>query len=90
MSEGLKIIANENGTFSEYDDTFDITIHCQSEEEQDEVLAKLNAPQPKRGCWIYHDGYIPYKHECSECGKRFGTDFNYCPNCGAKMQEIKT
>lgn len=43
MSEELNIIANEDGTFSEYDDTFDITIHCQSEEEQNEVLAKLNA-----------------------------------------------
>ena len=43
MSEELKIIQNEDGTFSEYDDTFDITIHCQSEEEQKEVLAKLNA-----------------------------------------------
>ena len=49
MSEELKIIANEDGTFSEYDDTFDITIHCQSEEEQNEVLEKLNAPQPKMG-----------------------------------------
>ena len=42
-------------------------------------------PEQKIGRWIYHDGYIPYKHECSECGKRFGTDFNYCPNCGTKM-----
>ena len=43
-------------------------------------------PQPKVGRWIYHDGYIPYKNECSECGKRFGTDFHYCPNCGADMR----
>lgn len=43
-------------------------------------------PMPKMGKWIYHDGYIPYKHECSECGKRFGTDFNYCPECGADMR----
>ena len=43
MSEELKIIENDDGTFSEYDDTFDITIHCQSEKEHYEVLAKLNA-----------------------------------------------
>lgn len=43
MSEELKIIQNEDGTFSEYDDTFDITIHCQSEKEHYEALAKLNA-----------------------------------------------
>lgn len=50
MSEELRIIQNEDGTFSEYDDTFDIMIHCQSEEEQNEVLAKLNAPQPCGDC----------------------------------------
>ena len=43
MNEELKIIENDDSTFSEYDDTFDITIHCQSEAEHNEVLAKLNA-----------------------------------------------
>lgn len=42
MSEDLKIIANEDGTFSEYDDTYDITIHCESEADQKDVLARLN------------------------------------------------
>lgn len=42
MSDELKIIANENGTFSEYDDTFDITIHCEGEADQKDVLARLN------------------------------------------------
>lgn len=28
---------NENGVAEEYDDTYDITIHCESEEEQDRV-----------------------------------------------------
>ena len=48
MSEELNIIQNEDGTFSEYDDTFDITIHCQSEAEHNEVLAKLNADPGRR------------------------------------------
>lgn len=85
MSEGLKIIANEDGTFSEYDDTFDITIHCQSEEEQDEVLAKLNAPQPKRGCWIEHSDESGKWYECDQCHTDWGGPVNYCPECGAKM-----
>ena len=61
MSEELKIIENDDGTFSEYDDTFDITIHCQSEAEQNEVLAKLNADPTD---WIteenpeYADAYL--------------------------------
>lgn len=101
MSEELKIIANEDGTFSEYDDTFDITIHCQSEEEQNEVLAKLNAPQPKIGWWkaythsAYHgndENDEPIWREvvvyhCSECNRRTVIKENYCPNCGAKMVE---
>lgn len=43
-------------------------------------------PQQRTGRWIYHYGHIPYKNECSECGKRFGTDTNYCPNCGCAMK----
>ena len=25
-------------------------------------------------------------YKCSECGAYSGVDFNYCPNCGAKMK----
>ena len=84
MSKELKIIANDDGTFSEYDDTFDIIIHCQSEEEQNEVLAKLNAPQQKKGCWIEHSDEIGKWYECDQCHTDWGGPVNYCPNCGAK------
>lgn len=90
MSEELKIIANEDGTFSEYDDTFDITIHCQSEEEQNEVLEKLNATQPKMGRWIEHFDESGKWYECDQCHTDWGGSVNYCPNCGAKMWEIPT
>ena len=33
---------DENGIAKEYDDTFDISIHCESEEEQNKVLEILN------------------------------------------------
>lgn len=42
MSEGLQAILNDDGVFEEYDDTYDLTIHCESEEEQEEILNKLN------------------------------------------------
>ena len=94
MREELKIIQNEDGTFSEYDDTFDITIHCKSEEEQNEVLAKLNTPQQKMGRWVEEDmfdGDVAYR--CTKCNEVFsliyGTpkdnEYNYCPNCGCRM-----
>ena len=42
MSETISIMFDENGIAKEYDDTFDISIHCESEEEQNKVLEILN------------------------------------------------
>lgn len=39
----LKIYDRGDGVFEEYDDTYDLTIHCTSQEEQNDVLARLNA-----------------------------------------------
>lgn len=42
-------------------------------------------PAEKVGQWIY-EGY----YKCSECGKTtYSHKTNYCPNCGAKMQEVE-
>lgn len=43
MSDAMKFIENEDGTFSAYDDTYDITIHCETEEEQKKVIERLKA-----------------------------------------------
>ena len=45
---------------------------------------------PKRGEWkyiVYHNGCTPDEDiVCSVCGKS-GLDYwNFCPNCGAKME----
>ena len=80
-------------------DFFDI---CDDEEEspmtyKDEKLLELNkvittqikaAPYSERhGHWIYTPtnilGYV-----CSECGTAM-CRFNYCPHCGALMDEVK-
>ena len=40
--------------------------------------------QPKTGHWIEGNYHI----RCSECGEDYTYSLrNYCPNCGAKMQE---
>ena len=43
MSDEMIFVQNEDGTFSAYDDTYDITIHCETEEEQKKVIERLRA-----------------------------------------------
>ena len=52
-------------------------------------------PEQKMGRWIEKDGFDgDTYYDCSECGESFclidGTPtdnlYNYCPNCGAKME----
>ena len=45
MSEELKLVQNDNGEWELYKDTYDITIHCESEEEQEKVLNMLKGIQ---------------------------------------------
>lgn len=43
MSDAMELIQNKDGTFSAYDDTYDITIHCETEEERKEIIACLES-----------------------------------------------
>lgn len=59
-----------------------------------QAIAQMPTIEPKKGKWI-HDGYdFPHGNDwihCSICGKRginVPADLtNYCPNCGARMEE---
>lgn len=44
----------------------------------------------RRGHWARVD-YEPCGHDyiCSECGCKSDGDWNFCPNCGADMWEVK-
>ena len=48
--------------------------------------------EPKRGRWIWKmvldKGTGSMGYVCSECGRDYwhGNAFNYCPNCGARME----
>lgn len=41
MTDGTMMVADENGVFDVYDDTYDVIIHCESEEEQNRVTETL-------------------------------------------------
>lgn len=54
MSDVMELVQNEDGAFSAYDDTYDITIHCETEEEQKKVIERLKATN-----WIPVDEKLP-------------------------------
>lgn len=59
-------------------------------------------PERKTGKWIKLDKdnkfFVPHMLKCSECGNTLDKhgvnagrgDANYCPNCGARMEEWPT
>ena len=41
MSDVMELVQSEDGTFSAYDDTYDVVIHCETEQEQKKVIEHL-------------------------------------------------
>ena len=68
MSDVMEIVQNEDGTFSAYDDTYDITIHCETKEEQKEAIERLKSTN-----WIPVSERLPEEHD-SIFAKFKGTD----------------
>ena len=57
-----------------------------------ELLPAPDVEPVKRGRWIehkhfHHDRYIDSTYECSECKVEEPLTSDYCPNCGARMNE---
>lgn len=47
MNGEMTFAQNEDGTFSAYDDTYDIVIHCETEEEQKKIIEHLRGIKPQ-------------------------------------------
>ena len=62
MSDTMELIQNEDGTFSAYDDTYDIVIHCETEEEQKKVIERLESTD-----WIPVSERLPEIKNYEEC-----------------------
>ena len=65
----------------------------ENNEALDVAIKALQSAEPKRGSWISADaifGGVPFY--CSECGENTRDTvmgkprWNFCPNCGAKME----
>lgn len=52
-----------------------------------QTIWELPPAQPKEGKWILHT-YLPHHNYCSICEKDspYNKRWNFCPNCGAKME----
>ena len=55
---------------------------------ENEVINKLPPAEPKRGEWTYQNGMI-ICDQCLRAIRSIDHDglLNFCPNCGAKMEE---
>ena len=89
IDDGILLLLNDDGVAEKYDDTWDITLHCESEEEQKEtikILEKNNAKKVED--W---NGQA----SCPFCQKLFGPisvlktlmkwDMPHCNGCGQKL-----
>lgn len=50
------------------------------------MAIKALEQEPKHGYWLEAKEEDPCWYRCSECGRLYDLDENYCPNCGARME----
>lgn len=66
MRDEILFIKNEDGTFSTYNDAYDIVVHCETKEEQEEVIERLKATN-----------WIPVSERLPEEDGRYLVTFKY-------------
>lgn len=78
MSKELVLFYNADGKWAAYDDTFDITIHCESQKEQDEAMAMLRKANSSAGEVMGPEEMARYLMGLCRCRLATG---NGCPGC---------
>ena len=68
MNDGFMLYLDDDGVARHYDDTYDITIHCESEEEQQKAIEQLKSLQ-----WIPCSERLPEERDAGVL-KKLGTD----------------
>lgn len=78
MSEELVLFCNKDGKWAVYDDTYDITIHCESRQEQDEAMKMLNKANSDVGVTMSPENMA---HSLMAFCKAHSSAGNGCPGC---------
>lgn len=78
MSKELMLFYNADGKWAVYDDTFDITIHCESQKEQDEAMAMLCKANSSAGEVMSPENMA---HSLMALCKAHSDAGNGCPGC---------
>lgn len=68
MTDEILLVENEEGLFEEYDDTYDVIIHCENKEEQENICKKLTT-----------DKWIPVQERLPESGEDILLSFENFP-----------
>lgn len=65
MRDEIRLVFGEDGKAREYDDTYDVIIHCETEEEQEAVVKHLESMT-----WIPYSERLPEEWQtCIVCNK---------------------
>lgn len=85
----IMLIQNEDGTFSQYDDSNDITISCENEGKCEKVVELLKRQLKPVKPIILGTLNGDTDYECSLCGMQVMVDAEsrnkYCSECGCKF-----
>lgn len=84
MSDSIQIYFDEDGVAREYDDTYDITIHCETEEEYNDAMQTLERASDTTS-WL--GSYSPY--QCEHCGKHTDSKTPCCAWCGRRASNYE-
>ena len=83
--QAIKAIENLQDCYNGFSDTYDKACIIG-------VLEELPSAE-KTGRWVFIgeyiciDGFMNSVWKCNQCGWKVVDDSNYCPNCGARMEE---
>lgn len=84
QEEAIKLLNNIT-SYCDFVDGYGDMIDSTPYNEAVDLAIKALEQEPKTGHWIF-DEILDKHYYCSEC-KSMGVDYwDYCPNCGAKME----